>query len=149
MRPAQLTVQGSVLSAAWAMDLHAAMRCFTSLYFFIHHASKSILLPIGTPNARMVSPSLTHASSLMMPVGARCLWRFSFPISWPSLLVAFSLMAVAWHHVRRCALSLIQSFMVRPMRVLSSAYCEIRSSSLSPSCCAFLSLMLWLHSFLF
>ena len=78
-----------------AIDLHAAILCFTSLYFFLHHSSSSMLFPMGTPKALMVSPSFTHASPSMIPVGARWRWRFSFPRSCPSLFVAFSLIAVA------------------------------------------------------
>ena len=54
-----------------AVDRHAATRCFICLYFFVHHSSMLNLFPIGTPSARMLSPSATHASSLMMPRGAR------------------------------------------------------------------------------
>ena len=109
----------------WLMDRHAAIRCFTLLYFFRHHSHSSTLLPIGTPSALIVSPSFTHASFLMIPLGALHLSLFSFPSSCPSRLVSFSRMDVAPHHVFVFFSFTFQSASPLPMSVLSSAYSEM------------------------
>eukprot|EP00966_Prymnesium_polylepis_P332306 7387813-Prymnesium_polylepis.2 len=104
---------------------HRATRALTSLYlYFPSHQSCSLKsLPIGTPKARMVSPSGVQLTTMSSGAFLGCFRRL--PRRRPSRLVEFSSIEVAVSKMPRIERASSSSPGLR-MRVVSSAYWEIR-----------------------